>query len=73
VQYIFQSRQLLSIIEGTEIFDPIANPAIQQYWRQRDQQAMDILVHTMDHKFLPPLLDARSSCQIWTQLLLHYN
>jgi hypothetical protein len=73
VQCIFRSRQLLDIIEGTELFDPAADLAVQQYWRQRDQQAMDILVQTMDCKFLPPLLGVRSSRQMWTQLLLHYD
>jgi hypothetical protein len=73
VQCIFRSRKLLDIVEGTEMFDPNADPAVQQYWRQRDQQAMDILVQTMDRKFLPPMLGIRSSRQMWTQLLLHYD
>jgi hypothetical protein len=34
---------------------------------------MDILVQTMDRKYLPPLLGIRSSCQMWLQLLLHYD
>jgi hypothetical protein len=72
VQCIFRSRQLLGITEGTETFDLTATPTVQQYWRQRDQQAMDILVQTMNWKFLPPLLGVRSLYQMWTQLL-HYD
>jgi hypothetical protein len=34
---------------------------------------MDILVQTMDWKYLPPLLGDRSSRQMWIQLLLHYD
>ena len=73
VQYIFRSRHLLDIIEGREVLDPGASFATRQFWLQRDQQAMDILVQTMDRKYLPPLLSARSSRQMWIQLLLHYD
>jgi hypothetical protein len=34
---------------------------------------MDILVQTMDRKYLPPLLGVRSSRQMWLQLLFHYD
>ena len=73
VQCIFRSRNLLDIIEGREVLDPSASFATRQYWLQRDQQAMDILVQTMDRKYLPPLLGVRSSRQMWIQLLLHYD
>ena len=73
VQCIFCSRHLLDIVEGREVFDPGASFATRQFWLQRDQQAMDILVQTMDRKYLPPLLGARSSRQMWIQLLLHYD
>jgi hypothetical protein len=73
IQCIFRSRQLLDIVEGREPFDPLAPALVQQSWRLRDQQAMDILVQTMDRKYLPPLLGVRSSRQMWIQLLLHYD
>jgi hypothetical protein len=34
---------------------------------------MDILVQTMDRKYLPPLLGVCSSRQMWIQVLLHYD
>jgi hypothetical protein len=58
IQCIFRSRQLLDIVEGRENFDPTASVLIQQSWRQRDQQAMDILIQTMNRKYLPPLFQA---------------
>jgi hypothetical protein len=73
VQCIFRSRHLLDIMEGCEPLDPAASFATRRYWLQRDQQAMDILVQTMDWKYLPPLLGVRSSRQMWLQLLLHYD
>jgi hypothetical protein len=73
VQCIFRSRHLLDIIEGCEVFDPAASFAHRQYWLQHDQQAMDILVQTMNRKYLHPFLNVRSSREMWIQLLLHYD
>jgi hypothetical protein len=64
VQCLFHSRNLLDIVEGREFLDATALFATRQYWLQQDQQAMDILVQTMDRKYLPPLLGVCSSCQM---------
>jgi hypothetical protein len=73
VQCIFCSRNLLNIVEGRELLDATGSFATRQYWLQRDQQAMDILVQTMDQKYLPLLLGVCFSCQMWIHLLLHYD
>jgi hypothetical protein len=61
MQFICRSPQLLDINKGSKLFDPNTDFAMQQYWCQRNQQVMDILVQTMDLKNLPPLLEVRSS------------
>lgn len=73
IQCIFRSRDLLAIAEGNELYAPNADSCIRRYWKRRDQQAMDILVQTMDRTLIRPLLGATSAHQMWSNLQLHYD
>lgn len=70
---IFRSRGLLHIADGIEAYDPHADLATRRYWKRCDQQAMDILIQTMDRSLVRPLLRASSAHEMWQNLQLHYD
>jgi Lhr-like helicase len=62
---IFQSKELLDIVEGTKMIENVDD---QRIWRKHDNHAITLIIIAIAEKSMASLLKCRASTAMWQRL-----
>lgn len=62
---IFQSKELLDIVEGTKM---IENAYDQRIWRKHDNDAMMLTINAIDKKAMASFFKCKTFAAMWQRL-----
>ena len=68
MRFIFQSRDIYSIVNGTLKKSSLTTPAEQLQWEKKDKQAIVAILGTLDSFHKQEVINCSTSHDMWTQL-----
>ena len=73
LRFIFQSRELFSIVNGTLKKAALSTVADKMMWEKRDKQAIVAIVATLDMFHKAEVINCTTSHEMWTQLQANHD
>ena len=73
MRFIFQSREMFSIVNGTLTKDSLTDPAEQLQWEKKDKQAIVAILGTLDSFHKQEVITCSTSHEMWTQLQAYHD
>ena len=73
MRFIFQSRELFSIVNGSLKKSDITDPAEQLLWEKHDKQAIVAILATIDSFHKEEVINCSTSHEMWSQLQAYHD
>jgi hypothetical protein len=73
MRFIFQSRDMYSIVNGTLKKDSLTDPAEQLQWEKKDKQAIVAILGTLDSFHKQEVITCSTSHEMWKQLQAYHD
>ena len=73
MRFIFQSRDIYSIVNGTLKKSSLTTPAEQLQWEKKDKQAIVTILGTLDSFHKQEVINCSTSHEMWTQLQAYHD
>ena len=73
MRFIFQSRDMYSIVNGTIKKASLTDPAEQLQWERKDKQAIVAILGTLDSFHKQEVINCSTSHDMWAQLQAYHD
>lgn len=73
MRFIFQSRDMYSIVNGTIKKSSITDPTEQLLWEKKDKQAIVAILGTLDSFHKQEVINCSTSHDMWAQLQAYHD
>jgi hypothetical protein len=73
MRFIFQSRDMYSIVNGTLKKSSLTTPADQLQWEKKDKQAIVAILGTLDSFHKQEVINCSTSHEMWSQLQAYHD
>ena len=73
MRFIFQSRDMFSIVNRTLKKSSLSNPTDQLQWEKKDKQAIVAILGTLDSFHKQEVINCSTSHEMWTQLQAYHD
>ena len=73
MRFIFQSRDMYSIVNGTLKKSSLTDPAEQLQWEKKDKHAIVAILGTLDSFHKQEVINCSTSHAMWTQLQAYHD
>lgn len=73
MRFIFQSRDMFSIVNGQLQKSSLTTPAEQLQWEKKDKQAIVAILGTLDSFHKQEVINCSTSHEMWTQLQAYHD
>jgi hypothetical protein len=73
MRFIFQSRELFSIVNGSLKKSDLTDPAEQLIWEKHDKQAIVAILATIDSFHKDEVINCSTSHEMWSQLQAYHD
>ena len=73
MRFIFQSRELFPIVNGTIKKSDLTDPAEQLLWEKNDKQAIVAILATIDSFHKEEVINCSTSHEMWNQLQAYHD